>query len=64
MSSDDIIKIALHGTDGERSMVEEDYGMEMLDVLDDMCCQATAKGHIDLAKRIGEAHETLAQGGE
>ena len=44
-------------------MVEEDYGMEMLDVLDDMCCQATAKGYADLANRLGEAHAALAQGG-
>ena len=63
MSSDDIIRVALHGTDEERVMVEEDYGMEMLDVLDDMCCQATAKGYADLANRLGEAHAALAQGG-
>ena len=64
MSSDDIIRIALRGTDEERLLIEEDYGMKMPNILDDLCCQATTKGYVDLANRLGEAHKALSLGGE
>lgn len=51
----EIIRVAKCGTREEVGVIEEEAGMAIEVLIDAMCCEATARGHNELADQLGTA---------